>query len=141
MQNIFLLALSALLLSCTSAQTDEGTESTTHWITPTVSLPTPFGSPSIYLTADSAGACEASLQVYYSNSCRAQTTVYPATTTLNFPLDCLGCSNLASSVRFGHCPLGGHHSSYADTTMTTPHTVWKFVGSPTPPPTGPVSVA
>ncbi|OIW22517.1 hypothetical protein CONLIGDRAFT_650528 [Coniochaeta ligniaria NRRL 30616] len=135
MYSLFFLALGALLVSSTTAtQADDPTPTTPSWITPTVSLPSPYDSPSIYITAASAGACQASLAVYSSINCKLQTTLYPSTTTLAFNVDCMGCSKLALSVRAGHCPLGGQHSSYPDTTLTTPRTRWSFVCAPTPAP-------
>ncbi|KAB5531412.1 hypothetical protein GE09DRAFT_1146992 [Coniochaeta sp. 2T2.1] len=133
------LAFGALVLSTTTlAQEDDPT---TVWITPTVTLPSPYDLPSIYAT-DGTGSCEqATLALYSSKNCRLQTTVYPSTTTLAFPIDCLGCSQLTTSVRAGQCPMGGHHSSYPDTTMTAPRTRWSFVCAPTPAPAGPISAA
>lgn len=142
MRSLLSLAVGALMLPwTTTAQDDDPTPTTPNWITPTVSLPSPYDSPSIYLTADSLGACQASLAVYSSINCRLQTTVYPSTTTLAFDVDCMGCSRLALSIRPGHCPLGGHHSSYPDTTLTTPRTRWSFVCAPTPTPVGHIQAA
>lgn len=142
MHSKFYIALGALLLSpTTAAQEEDPTPTTPSWITPTVSLPSPYDSPSLYVTADSTGACQASLALYSSINCKLQTTVYPSTTTLAFAVDCLGCSQLATSVRHGLCPLGGHHSSYPDTTLTTPRTRWSFVCAPTPALAGPISAA
>jgi hypothetical protein len=137
MQSFLWLALSASLVSSAAAQEDDPTTTEPAWITPTVTLPSPYDSPSIYVTVDGAGSCTASLEAYRSINCKLQTTVYPSTTTLNFPIDCLGSSNLALSIRPGHCPLGGHHSSYPDTTLTAPRTMWSFVCAPTPAPVRP----
>jgi hypothetical protein len=142
MQHIFFLTLSALLLSAPATGQEAGpTPTTPSWITPSVTLPSPYDSPSIYVTTDSAGSCEALLQVYFSRNCKLQTTVYPSSTTISYGMDCLGCSTLTLSVRHGLCPLGGHHSSYPDTILTTPSTKWSFVCAPTPAPDGPLSAA
>jgi hypothetical protein len=140
MQSLFFLKVGALMFcQNVAAQGDDPTLTTPTWVTPTVTLPTPYDSPSIRVTTGSGGACQASLAVYSSIDCKLQMTVYPSTTTLAIGIACMGCSQLALSVRPGHCPLGGQHSSYPDTTVTTPRTRWSFVCAATPALTGPTS--
>src|SRR5689334_1925455 len=110
MQSLYALTSAALMLvlgHVASAQGDEyPTPTTPHWITPAVTLPSPYGHPSLYVTQDSAGECLASLQVYYTRTCRVQTTIWDGTTTSLVSVDCQGCTRLSSSVLVGHCPLG-----------------------------------
>ena len=143
MKYIGFLALGALLPSASALalRGDDPTPTTPSWVTPTVTLPSPYGSPSMYVTADSAGSCRATLCVYHSPNCKLQTTVYPSTTTVAFGVDCMGCSQLSVSLRAGPCGMGGHHTKYPDTTMATPSTKWSFVCAPTPAPAGPLSAA
>ncbi|KAH6627920.1 hypothetical protein F5144DRAFT_288771 [Chaetomium tenue] len=115
---------------------DDPTPATPHWITPAVTLPSPYGHPSLYVTQNGAGECLASLQVYYTRTCRVQTTVWDGTTTSRVSVDCQGCTRLASSILVGHCPLGVHYTPYPDTTMSRPWTSFSFVCAPTPTPAG-----